>query len=271
VGRFLLATKMQVQNSQGVVARFIGYPAQDRPACTSGGANRSLETLACQSDGRVPRMTATARHGHLRLWWCCVRRCCSARESSGRGGTVKDGGHISISSDPQAVIKSRSQGNGFAKTLRSRRRAHSQNRAKDRALPAALTNTPGPACMLCIIHASSRAVLDVIAISSSGPPSNTRPACAAVACVPTEIASRLPSSFMPCATPQVQATRRRWFAGCYPLCSTLLYEAVSLTLGTEASSWRMLHSGQLAAFAVCSKWRAVPSSTQLRCSFATGH
>lgn len=94
--------------------------------------------------------------------------------------------------------------------------------------------------MLCIIHASSRVVLDVIAISSSGPPSNTRPACAAVACVPTEIASRLPSSCH-AQTRQMQATRRRWFAGCCPL----RCEAVSLTLRTGASSWRMLHSGRL--------------------------
>jgi hypothetical protein len=155
---------------------------------------------------------------------------------------VNSGGHISFSSDPQAVIKSVSQGNGFAKTLRSRRRAHSQDRAKDRALPAALTNTPGPACMLCIIHASSRVVLDVIAISSSGPPSNTRPKCAAVACVPTEIASRLPSS---CHAQRGRCKLRddgclRGAALC--LCDC---EAVSFTLRTGASSWRMLHGGRL--------------------------
>jgi hypothetical protein len=41
-----------------------------------------------------------------------------------------------------------------------------------------LTDTPGPACMFASFM-SLPAVLDVIAISSTGPPSDTAPRCAA--------------------------------------------------------------------------------------------
>jgi hypothetical protein len=84
---------------------------------------------------------------------------------------------ISRSHQAHRLLSSQhSQHSGTAKKMRSRRRTHTQDRAKDRALPT-LTDTPGLACMVCIIHASSRAVLDVIAISSIGPPSDTRSAC----------------------------------------------------------------------------------------------
>jgi hypothetical protein len=85
-----------------------------------------------------------------------------------RGGTVNDGGHISFSSGPHVCYQvsipalwSCQEGCGAGDE-------HTQDRANDRTLPTS-DGHPRPCVHVCIIHASSRAVLDVIAISSTAP------------------------------------------------------------------------------------------------------
>jgi hypothetical protein len=98
----------------------------------------------------------------------------------------------------------------------------------------------------CIIHASSRAVLDVIAISSHGPRQTP---------IASTARSRAPERklhhngiVLRIAMRQIKATRQE-FAGCCFMRGRLF----KFTYSSGASPWQ--HASQRAAFASFSKWR----------------
>jgi hypothetical protein len=123
----------------------------------------------------------------------CPGRCCADAATDCQkswGCTEEDGGHISFSSGPHVVITS-----GPTRTVPPRVHAEQATASSRRTgRQTALADIrypwhPGHCSQLCIIHASSRHVLDVIAISA---PAVRRPAhrvrCP-VACSIAQIAS----------------------------------------------------------------------------------
>jgi hypothetical protein len=107
--------------------------------------------------------TAGARQKH------CPGRCCADAATACRkswGCIEEDDGHISFSSGPHVVITAVPQERFGQGCMRSRRlQAHAG--PDDRHWQTScIPGIPGIACKLCIIHASSRYGLDVIAISA---------------------------------------------------------------------------------------------------------
>lgn len=165
---------------------------------------------------------------------------------------------------PATVIKSATRRSGTAKVLRSRRRAHAGPGNRRRAASSD-RDIPGPACIFCIIHASSRAVLDVIAISSPGLRQTPLRACAA-----RSRASQWKLHHEPplrCASRQIQATRRLYFAGSCLLrgCPAHTYVLCGNALG------RCFNAGGFRCVLQMAGLKRLLSSTQLPHVFATAH
>jgi hypothetical protein len=195
--RQALASKSRGQNSHGGVAPLIGCAFRDRRTGHTLGANRFLEgpgRLQEGGQGNGDRETLSfdgdgggdaAAHSPLR---------------SLVAGTLQTWGQhsmvmvISPSHQTRRLLSSQhSQRSGTAKRLRSRRRAH----AGPGKRPRCHTDRRASQAWLACLHHSrlSRPVLDVIAISSTGPPSDARlSVCCSVACISTEIASQTPLS-----------------------------------------------------------------------------
>jgi hypothetical protein len=117
--------------------------------------------------------------------------------------------------------------------LRSRRRARSRTGQQTDSVRC--QRRASQALRACLHHSRLFPALDVIAISSPAPLSDTCSRC--------EPAGRvhLEANCTTSASRQISGSRRRQSAGSYPLRGCLL----TLTYSSGASSWRMLHSGRL--------------------------
>jgi len=124
---------------------------------------------------------------------------------------------------------------------------------------------PRPCLHTCIIHAASRAVLDVIAISSPAPSSD--------ACSRREMPGRVHLAADCTTSASMHAIAADPTFATTAVCGVLASERpfFNLTYSPGGCAWRMLHSGRLSLCAPNGGQQALLSSTQLRCSFAAAH
>jgi hypothetical protein len=158
---------------------------------------------------------------------------CLIAEWNRRGGLVNDGGHISISSGPQLLSSQHSGGAVVPRAAAEQATSTQQDRATTDSVRC--QRRASQALRACLHHSRLFPALDVIAISSPAPLSDTCSRC--------EPAGRvhLEANCTTSASRQISGSRRQQSAGSYPLRGCLL----TLTYSSGASSWRMLHSGRL--------------------------
>jgi hypothetical protein len=168
-------------NSHGGVASLIGCARSDRRTGHTPGADRSSRDLAdCRRQGNA---TVAARHGRSMMMVVVVvlllhPPVAAARTPPTWGARCWMVMVISASHQTRRLLSSQhSQQSGTAKRLRSRRHAHAGPGRRPRA--ATLTRRASQARLACLHHPRLfPPVLDVIAISSTGPPSDTRSSAA---------------------------------------------------------------------------------------------
>jgi hypothetical protein len=184
---------------------------------------------------------------------------CLIAEWNRRGGLVNDGGHISISSGPQLLSSQHSGGAVVPRAAAEQATSTQQDRATTDSVRC--QRRASQALRACLHHSRLFPALDVIAISSPAPLSDTCSRC--------EPAGRvhLEANCTTSASRQISGSRRQQSAGSYPLrgCLRPLRTPLGRRLGGCFTAGGFRCALQTAAV------KRLLSSTQVRCSFAAAH